>query len=297
MSESLFLYIKTRKTPYEKFPWYIGKKRRFSYLFRHLPYESRKMEVLGKTGFSIELPFTKEQLKDRDEKMLSDILYRLQVETGVSYVALENSLQKIFPFEWVCDGKNLPLYMVEKIIDEIGNREKISKKNMNIVILAGDDIYTGFLLEGLGKIYNYISLVAENEAIYLDKLNRLYEEYGLAVSFFEKKNIRQRGSVPEGNIYIDLTGKDNGFCRLLPKNAKVLDLLGEKDVKYYQGKREDVKVYNSFSFGKEKEIPSGLIQAALGQESSWLMKGALEEYGQLVKALDLKVFVIKAQFS
>lgn len=297
MSESQFLYIKTRQKPYVKFPWYIGKKGQWKYLFRRFPYESHQIDVLGRKGMVIELPFTKKQLEEKNSKVLSDILYRLQIETGSSYLAVERSLEKIFSFEWICDGKNLALYMAEKIIDEIGNWEKIPKKNMHIVILAGDDIYTGFLLKKLGAIYNYITLVAEDEGVYNEYLQMLYAEHGLVVSFLEKQSVKMGWIVPLGDVYIDLTGKDNSFCKVFPKDAKILDLLCEKDIRYYQGKREDIKVYNGFSFGKEKEIPGGLIQAALGQESSWLMKGSLDDYEKLIEALDLKVFSIKAQFS
>lgn len=319
MSESLFLYLKLRQEPFESFPWYVGgnrkeggkhrrnsaehhlEKRRWNYLFRNLPYESREMEVLGRKGLEILLPFTKEQLAGREKEVLSDILYRLQIETQVSYIAAEETLEKLLPFEWVSHGKNIPLFLIESILDAIGVQENISKKKMHIVILAGDDIYAGYLLDELGKSYNYISLVSKSKDPYLEQFDRLYDEYGLAVSFWEVASKRQPAKALVGDIFIDLTGKENLYYRMLPQNAIVLDLLGDKDLSYYQAKREDVRVYNSFSFGlgqdSRKEISNGLIQAALCQESSWLMKGALAEHGQLVKDLNLKLFSMKARFS
>lgn len=297
MGESQFLYIKTAKAGYEKFPWYIPRKGKWNYLWRKFPYIQRELEVLGRKGKIVELPFTREELEEKDTGVRSDILYRLQVETGISYLAIEKESGKLFPFEWVCDGKELPLYMAEKILDEIGYLEKIPKKSMHIVILAGDDSYTDFILKKLGAVYNYLTLAAEQKELYQDTLCNLYEEYGLAVSFMDRQSLNTGAFRLSGDIFVDLTGKDNSYCRLLPKDAKAVDLLGEKDIRYYQGKREDIKLYNGFSFGKEREIPSGLLQAVLGQESGWLMRGALEDYNALVQKLDLKVLAVKSCFS
>lgn len=305
MGESQFLYIKAAKSIYEEFPWYLrrsgfqGSVRenwRWKYLWRKFPYTQREFEVLGRKGMEIVLPFTAEELEEKDGGIYSDILYRLQVETGISYIAVEKRIEHMFEFERVCDGKMLPLYMAEKIIDEIGSTEKISRKNIHIALLAGDDIYTLFLLKKLGSLYNYLTLAAADESPYREMIQNLYDEYGIAVSFVR---MSASGSAVElsGDIFIDLTGKDNRSCRMFPKEAKVLDLLGEKDIRYYQGKRGDIRLFNGFSFGKKREIPAGLIQAALGQESSWLMKGALEDYSELVKNLDLRVLALKSCFS
>lgn len=297
MGESQFLYIKAAKNGYEEFPWYVRKKGKWNYLWRKFPYREKELVVLGRKGKLVELPFTMEELEEKDKGVRSDILYRLQVETGISYLAVEKRMEQMFDFEWVCDGKQLPLYLAEKILDEIGYMEKIPKKNMHIVILSGDDTYTGFILKKLGAEYNYLTLVADGEEKYQEILQSLYEEYGLAVSFMDRQSLKMGSSDISGDIFIDLTGKDNSYCRFFPEKARVVDLLGEKDIRYYQGKREDIKLYNTFSFGKEKEIPAPLIQAVLGQESGWLMKGALVDYDELVQNLNLKVLVVKSCFS
>ncbi len=289
MGLSQFLFIKSRSLPVERIPWYVKKKNRLRYLWCHFPYTFRDVEVLGHPGVEVELPFTKEELAAFTEKELAHLLYLLQVDFQCPYLAVEKSLEEVFGLDMICDGKDLPVFMAEKILERIGQDKGICKKKMHIVLLDGDSSYTGFLLEILGRIFNYVTVVTGNESCYEEKVAKLYGEYGLAVSFFSWEGVRQSLFTAENTVFVDLTGEKKESCRIFPKEAVVLDLLGEKDIRYYLGKRADLKIYYGFSFGREEEVSSGLIQAVLGQESSWLRKGALEEYGQLVENLELRL--------
>lgn len=298
MTDSQFLYITPEEKEFQEFPFYLkigpGKQaRQFRYLHRKLPLKVEPIWVLGKEGQRIRLPFTLKELVGQEKDWYERLLCRITSRQQLTAAALDPRLEAVFPKENLCDGTLIPMLLLDEILAFILEQKKIPKKEVQMVLFSGESVYTQFLLKLLGSQYNFLNLVLEEpgqQEEYEGCLEQLYEEYGLAVSVQNTQNME-----PFGDIFIDISGNMKKVYRSIPEEGVVLDLFRKNDLRYLSNRRENLELYYRFSFGQDAPVPGGLIQAALCQESTWLMRGELWAYYQDLKKAELKLLELNGQ--
>lgn len=298
MTDSQFLYITPEEKEFQEFPFYLkigpGKQaRQFRYLLRKLPLKVEPIWVLGKEGQRIRLPFTLKELVGQEKEWYERLLCRITSRQQLTAAALAPRLEAVFPKENLCDGSLIPMLLLDEILAFFLEQKKIPKKEVQIVLFSGEPVYTQFLLKLLGSQYNFLTLVLEEpeqQEEYEAYLEQLYEEYGLVVSVQNTQNME-----PFGDIFIDISGNTKKVYRSIPEDGLILDLFRKNDLRYLNSRRENLELYYRFTFGQDVPLPGGLIQAALCQESTWLMRGELWAYYQDLKKAELKLLELNGQ--
>lgn len=298
MTASQFLYITSGEKEFQEFPFYLkigpGKQaRQFRYLLRKLPLDIEPFWILGKEGQRIRLPFTLKELIGQEKDWYERLLYRITSRQQLTVAALEPKLAAVFPKENLCDGTLIPMLLLDEIIAFFLEKKNILKREVKMVLFSGEPLYTRFLLKLLGSQYNFLTLVLEEpeqQEEYEAYFEELYEEYGLAVSVQNVQNME-----PVGDIFIDISGNMKKAYRRIPEAGVVLDLFRKNDLRFLNNRREDLELYYGFSFGQDVPLTGGLIQAALCQESTWLMRGELWAYYQDLKKAQLRLLELNGQ--
>lgn len=212
--------------------------------------EVQDFSVLGREGLEVRLPFTYEQLKACNGDFRKELPGRLKAQYGSPTVTGPANLLPLFPEADICNGRYMPLLLVEEIVDGILTIKKIKKKEAHLVLFDGDSDYSFFLLSLFGKHYNYLTLVTEQLSRECEEtIEQLFEEYGLVVSLREGPVTGELA----GDVFFDATGAAKKYCRNLPKGCALIDLLGNNDRRYVESRIRDGMLCQSFLFGKEKE--------------------------------------------
>ena len=291
MEEPIFLYLQARTEKYEDFPWYLlhgprKEERQQRYLRRKLPMETRGCQVLGREGFKVELPFTYEQLKACDEDYLEDVASRIREQYREAVITSQTNLLTLFPEKIVRNGRYMPIYFVPEIIEACLKIKGIQKKEVRLVVFDSESGCSPFLLGLLGEQYNYLTFVTENLTTECEEeIERLFEEYGLAVSVWEGPG---REEIP-GDVFLDVSGMAKKYCRALPRGCVLIDFFGKSDRRYLESRMKEGMLCQSFLFGKRGEegqeaYPPQLLEAVcFGKEQKpcFLSERLWEDYRRI----------------
>ncbi|TCT14671.1 hypothetical protein EDC18_105153 [Natranaerovirga pectinivora] len=245
-----------------------------------VPIEISEINIAGIEGYEVQIPITASILKEKDENyirtIIDDSINQMIDEECHSFVFPEEIMPYVEDKEIVIsNGKGLQFLLLDKVIEKCINLSEKKLKELNFVIIDGQDSLSDFCIDYLYDKVNYLTIVTKRPVYFEETKEFIFEETGLAVEVLEDP----LNNYIESDIVINCRKEKNKAFYFYNKKAFLIDFVSDKsEIKNVLLKRKDLQVVDDISLKINKiEYDTKLLQAAIFSQNrifrSWLMYG------------------------
>lgn len=226
-----------------------------------LVYNKEEVEVLGKKGVLIELPFVEEEAlklsKDYLENYIRKILEVYDIPScylrrELNFLNDRFQMDKKWIFQYLLFDKGLHMFL-----DKYG----VSIKNARFVIIDSGNKKVETILQILLEYANYLTIVTSREEYFKNAVEIVYEETGLMIDV--ASSLTQKNII--GNVIINLDRECYRIYSNFEQDAYVMDLeFTDKKFEYLAYRRKDLKILYDYDITAnhqqmEKELVAEII--------------------------------------
>lgn len=213
-----------------------------NYIINKLPLNISEIEYLDNVGLDIRLPILEQEINDTDYvKCVIDEFNRRLLIHNINTLVIPRELDNYRnDFESiVADEKVVQFLYMDKIIKKIINLKNKELKNMNFVIIDGDNSKTRFIIDLIYKGINSLTIVTGKPEIFEEKIEEIYNETGLAVGI-TNYNVNQEIS---SDIVINCNRDRDKIFYSFDEGSYIIDFISEDDkIKNILIKRSDINI-------------------------------------------------------
>lgn len=161
------------------------------YIRKTLPLSVTKIEFLDTYKLQIILPITKNETNEKIINATIDKVKTFLKLNNINIISTDLSLQVYFSeYIFPCYKYIFPFF-IYKIIKRCLTHQNIKIENINLCIYWDDDLIDKAILNSILMKVNNIYIIVDdvNSFKYHDELDNIYNETGLNIGVFEKRNI------------------------------------------------------------------------------------------------------------
>ncbi len=156
---------------------------------------------------------------------------------------------------------SLGLFFIHKILNQAKIMLSIMEKDIRYILVDGPSTDSEYVLDHICENANALTLVTDQPKRYEDKLEEIYQEWGLAVQV-RSKNLQQK---LKGDIIINCSRDYDKLFYCYDSGAILIDFLSQEDILYRTKiKRQDLKIIHQFdAYYSEEKWPSDILMGIL----------------------------------
>ncbi|WP_304943108.1 hypothetical protein [Vallitalea guaymasensis] len=221
---------------------FFPKKMVRNYIIKKLPLNITEIDYLGNLGLDIKLPITEEELIEEEyTKAIIDEFNRRHLIYNINTLVISKELKDYRDcFESIVGSEKAVQFLyIDKVIKKIINLSNKELKDMNFVIIDGDNSKTRFIIDNIYQGINSLTIVTSKPEIFEERVDEIYDETGLAVGI-TNYNVNQEIS---SDIVINCNGDKNKIFYSFDEGSYIIDFVSDDDkVKDILIKRNDINV-------------------------------------------------------
>lgn len=213
-----------------------------NYIINKFPLDIDKMEYLDNEGLDIKLPIIESEINDYEyiRYIIEEFNNRLSfydINTLIISKELNNYRQDFKSI--IADEKAVSFLYIDKVIQKIINLKNKELKNMNFVILDGDNSKARFIIDYIYEKINSLTIVTEKPEIFEEQIDEIYEETGLAIGI-TNYNVNQK---IVSDIIINCNSKKDKIFYSFDEGSYIIDFISDEDkIRNILIKREDINI-------------------------------------------------------
>ncbi|GMQ57882.1 hypothetical protein AN1V17_22770 [Vallitalea sediminicola] len=209
---------------------------------KKLPLNISEIDYLGNVGLDIKLPITEEEITDVEYiKAIIDEFNKRHLIYNINSLVISKEL-KDYRDEFesiIANEKAIQFLYMDKIIKKIINLINKELKEMNFVIIDGDNSKTRFIIDHLYQGINSLTIVTSKPEVFEERVEEIYNETGLAVGL-TNYNVNQEIA---SDIIINCSSDKDKIFYSFDEGSYIIDFISEDDkVRNILIKRNDINM-------------------------------------------------------
>lgn len=207
--------------------------------WKHLACQRHPVKMFEMSGERIELPFTIEELEQKDTEVIQSRLGEFLRQEQAGQIITEGEISRFLLPDSYTAGKIIKQNFLKQWIELLIQRNHIGKKDVRLLII--DDNATELIpvLESVVADMNFITICTGRRDYYDAFSQKVLENSGLLLSFCSDEN----AAGEEANVTVDFQTLEKGY-RLYPRDSIVLDMTENlQKEEYVTVKRKDIRYY------------------------------------------------------
>ncbi|SES78835.1 hypothetical protein [[Clostridium] polysaccharolyticum] len=231
-----------------------------------LVYSKEEIEVLGKRGVLIELPFVEEEAAELPKDYLEEYIRRILEVYDIPSCYLRRELHflndrfqmdKKWIFQYLLFDKGLHMFL---------DKYSVSIKNARFVIIDSGNKKVETILQILLEYANYLTIVTNREKYFQNAVEVVYEETGLMIEV--ASSLTQKNII--GNVIINLDRECYRLYSNFEQDAYVMDLeFTDKKFEYLSNRRKDLKILYDYDITAEHQQIEKELVAEIITRDNW----------------------------
>jgi hypothetical protein len=231
-----------------------------------LVYSKEEIEVLGKRGVLIELPFVEEEAAELPKDYLEEYIRRILEVYDIPSCYLRRELHflndrfqmdKKWIFQYLLFDKGLHMFL---------DKYSVSIKNARFVIIDSGTKKVETILQILLEYANYLTIVTNREKYFQNAVEVVYEETGLMIEV--ASSLTQKNII--GNVIINLDRECYRLYSNFEQDAYVMDLeFTDKKFEYLSNRRKDLKILYDYDITAEHQQIEKELVAEIITRDNW----------------------------
>lgn len=221
---------------------YMPKKIRRGHILKRLPVSATNIQHLNHTGLDITLPIMEEDLLNSD--YVKEVINEWNQKAMLYNVNATILSKELRPFSedfngLIANKTNVQFLYMNTVIEKIIERSHKELKDMNFVLIDGDNSRTTYIMNQIYDHINNLTLITSQPDQFEDSIEAIYEETGLAV-WVTNYNINQK--IP-GDIIINCSRDQNKVFYCFDEGSYMIDFISNDDkIKNILIKRSDIRI-------------------------------------------------------
>jgi hypothetical protein len=221
---------------------YYPNKYIMKYILKKLPLNVSEVDYLDNKGLEIKLPilpsiFNEEEyikaiIEEFNDKLL---IYNINV------IILSKELQN-YRNDFKCliaDEKHVQFLYINKVIEQVINLIAKELKDMNFVIIDGDNSKTRYIIDNIYKDINSLTVITSHPESYEEIVEEIYDDTGLAVQI-TNYNVNQNIS---SDIIINCNQDNDKVFYCFSEGSYIIDFVSnENKIRNMMIKRSDINI-------------------------------------------------------
>ncbi|QUI21561.1 hypothetical protein HZI73_04295 [Vallitalea pronyensis] len=219
---------------------YMPKKMRRGHILKRLPAFASEVNHLDLTGLDITLPIMEEELCH--EQYVKDVISEWNQKAMLYNINATVLSKELRPFRdtfngLIADKNHIQFLYMDAVIEEIIKRSHKELKDMNFVLIDGDNSRTTYIMNQIYDHINNLTIITSQPEHFEKSIEAIYEETGLAV-WITNYNITQR--IPS-DIIINCSQHSNKVFYCFDEGSYMIDFISDDDkIKNILIKRSDI---------------------------------------------------------
>lgn len=218
------------------------KNMRRNHIIKRLPVYASSIEHLGRPGLDITIPLIENELHEVDyaRHVIEEWNQRAMLY-DINAIVLAKALHPYRQaFRGLVANRNSVLFLyINVIMEKIIARSHKELKDMNFVLIDGDNSITTYIMHYIYDHINNLTIITDRPEHFEENITEIYEETGLAVCV-TGHNILQK--IPSDIIINCSKEPDKVFYCFDPDSYLVDFVSGDEKIKNILIKREDIHV-------------------------------------------------------
>lgn len=252
------------------------------YLLKKLPIKQEEVFYLNEPGLRIFLPFTKEDIKEKQD-LVKRFTNKLAQKLVCNYLFAEKGLREYIELPYIGCSWLLNYILFPEILEKIVKTYQIDCKNMKLVLMDSSDSRMEYLLELLLPHLNYLTIITDRPEFFDHFIEYAFHNTGLVVEVITKPITDTLSG--DFIIYLGVSEENSGADKLyykFEKNAVVLLLDTEKlSAEHIHSRRKDLKIiYDYYITIQDERINKELVSEILCG-LNWRVKAFAEHKGHI----------------
>lgn len=176
-------------------------------------------------------------------------------------IFLQNDFIKDFNDIIICNGKIFTSIFIDEIVKYACRKNNLDISKVNVTLIDGGDFCTNIILDILKEEVNHFNVITQRKNELDTYADDVLSYNGLNINIYTKEN--KDFSFNQSEIVINCGKDDYKNDYALRQNMVYVDISDDK-IKHYNliRKREDISIYNGFSFIiSDKTYNSDIIEA------------------------------------
>ncbi|MCT4599161.1 MAG: hypothetical protein N4A50_14935 [Vallitalea sp.] len=221
---------------------YYPNKYIMKYILKKLPLNVSEVDYLDNKGLEIKLPilpsiFNEEEyikaiIEEFNDKLL---IYNINV------IILSKELQN-YRNDFKCliaDEKHVQFLYINKVIEQVINLIHKELKDMNFVIIDGDNSKTRYIIDNIYKDINSLTVITSHPESYEEIVEEIYDDTGLAVQI-TNYNVNQNIS---SDIIINCNQDNDKVFYCFSEGSYIIDFVSDENkIRNIMIKRSDINI-------------------------------------------------------
>lgn len=245
------------------------------------------IQLCGRQGQKISLPYTEKQWKLLDKKKAMEKLAGFMEKENIICAAVEGDLADYLPAGKVVAGKQIQKIFLKQWMDYLIHKHQILKKEMRLLIVDGGGEDTGSVLKNIFDDVNYMTICTERKGCFEQLSENAYNQTGLMIEILSREAAR----AIKADIVIDFERNEKKVYRLYPDHSIVIDMeAGNQKTEYIRVKRSDISYYNKLFLKQNNEVFSDdVVQAAVIESQDSIKNQEFEYYIEELRKYGMQV--------
>ncbi|TCK90579.1 hypothetical protein EDC19_2348 [Natranaerovirga hydrolytica] len=279
------------KIPFEKIlsKDYVYRKK-LDKIYSRIPIIKECIEILGVQGYQVQLPLTKDIIKEKGvnytKRIVDETLDDLTT-CGCNAFIMPDEIIEIGREKEVLlsNGKALSFLLMEEIVEKILEVKNLTYKDTKFVLVDGNESVTDYCLDILYDKINYLSIITPRPEYFNEKSEKILEETGLILSILEEPII----DTLESDIVINCSNSQSKAFYFFNKKTVLVDFISEKKhIKNILLKRKDIRLIDEVGVSIHDErykmdVLQGVVFSQNRVLRSWSVYGYNNEMFDRIK--------------
>ncbi len=255
---------------------YMPKKMRRDHVLKRLPLSVSQVNHLNHTGLDITLPIMEEDLLNPE--YVKEVIHEWNQKAMLYNVNATILSKELRPFSEDFNGliaskTSVQFLYMNAVIEKIVERSHKELKDVNFVLIDGDNSRTTFIMNQIYDHINNLTIITSRPEQFEESIEEIYQETGLAV-WVTNYNITQK--IP-GDIIINCSPNQDKVFYCFDEGSYMIDFISEDDkIKNIIIKRDDIHIVT--------EVDMHVEHRPINKE---LFHGVLLNENRILRSMDL----------
>ncbi|MCT4543378.1 MAG: hypothetical protein N4A63_07535 [Vallitalea sp.] len=212
------------------------------YIMKKFPLDISEVKYLDNVGLDIKLPIIEKEIEDEwyIRKIIQLFNSRMLIY-NINTIIVSKELGN-FKHEFeslIADEKAIQFLYIDKVIEKITNCINKELKDMNFVIIDGDNSKTRYIIDQIYHGINSLTIVTSKPQIFEDRVEEIFNETGLAIAI-TNNSINQDIS---SDIVINCNKEQDKIFYCFEEDSYIIDFISSDDkIKNIIIKRSDINI-------------------------------------------------------
>lgn len=247
---------------------YLGEKAIKKYIVAKFPNSIEEVTYADSPGYYIRIPLIK-PLQIEDETYIREVIHVFNEHIEYEDIQVLILNQALVPYKQefmvtTANNTSLGLFYIQKVLNKAQVMSNKKEKDIRYILIDGPSTDSEYVLDHLCENVNALTLVTDQPKRYEEKLEEIYQEWGLAIQI-RNKSLHQK---LEGEIIINCSRQYNKLFYCYDHGALLIDFLSSEDALYKtKSRRQDLKIIHQFdAYYKEERWEAEILMGILLNE-------------------------------